>query len=64
MFDPTGTSIVDVSDPKNPTLLSHTEMPEGTHSHKVHARDSFVDQNLSPEEQASLNRPIGDLSGA
>ena len=45
MANPFGTSIVDVSDPKNPTLLSHTGMPEGTHSHKVHARDNIMVRN-------------------
>ena len=44
MANPFGTSIVDVSDPKNPELLSHIEMPEGTHSHKVHARGDLADE--------------------
>lgn len=43
-------------------LLSAHGLRIGLNLHKVHARDTFVDQNLSPEEQASLNRPIGDLS--
>lgn len=43
-------------------LLAAHGLRIGLNLHKVHARDSFVDQNLSPEEQASLNRPIGDLS--
>ena len=43
-------------------LLSAHSLRIGLNLHKVHARDSFVDQSLSPEEQASLNRPIGDLS--
>ena len=30
MANPFGTSIVDVADPKNPKLLSHTGMPDGT----------------------------------
>ena len=32
---PHGTSIVDVSDPHNLKVVSHVEVPEGTHSHKV-----------------------------
>lgn len=43
-------------------LLAAHGLRIGLNLHKVHARDTFVDQNLSPEEQASLNRPIGDLS--
>ena len=43
-------------------LLAAHGLRIGLNLHKVHARDSFVDQNLSPEEQAALNRPIGDLN--
>ncbi|MCA9050306.1 MAG: tetratricopeptide repeat protein [Planctomycetaceae bacterium] len=43
-------------------LLAAHGLRIGMHLHKVHTRDTFVDQNLTPEEQARLNRPIGDLS--
>lgn len=43
-------------------LLSAHSLSIGLNLHKVHARDSFVDQSLSPEEQALLNRPISDLN--
>lgn len=45
MANPFGTSIVDVSDPKNPRLLSHVGMPPGTHSHKVHALGDVMVRN-------------------
>ena len=45
MANPFGTSVVDVGDPKNPRLLSHTGMPEGTHSHKVHAQGDIMVRN-------------------
>ena len=45
MANPFGTSIVDVADPKNPKLLSHIGMPEGTHSHKVHAQGDLMVRN-------------------
>ena len=35
MHNPNGTSILDVSDPRNPKLLATVPMPEGWHSHKV-----------------------------
>ncbi|MDE0342710.1 MAG: hypothetical protein OXK82_05990, partial [Deltaproteobacteria bacterium] len=32
---PHGTTIVDIADPRNLKVVSHVEVPEGTHSHKV-----------------------------
>lgn len=43
-------------------LLAAHGLRIGMNLHRVHSRDTFVDQNLSPEEQAQLNRPIGDLN--
>lgn len=43
-------------------LLAAHGLRIGMNLHKVHARDAYVDQNLTPEEQAALNRPISDLS--
>jgi len=42
MHWPSGTSIVDVADPRHPRLLAHVEIPEGWHSHKVRARDGIM----------------------
>ena len=35
MSNPDGTTIVDVSDPRNPRIISRLGMVPGTHSHKV-----------------------------
>lgn len=45
MANPFGTSVVDVSDPANPALLSHVGMPAGTHAHKVHGRGDIMVRN-------------------
>jgi hypothetical protein len=42
MRHPSGTSIVDVSDPRAPKILATIEMPEGWHSHKVHAANGIM----------------------
>ena len=42
MRAPGGTSLYDVSDPRNPRQLARIEMPEGWHSHKVRARDGVM----------------------
>lgn len=45
MTSPHGTSIVDVSDPRDPRLLAHLEMHQGFHSHKVRVRDGIMVTN-------------------
>ena len=56
MRQPTGTSIVDVSDPRNPKLMAHVEVPHGWHSHKVRvANDVMI---VNHEKQG----PDGDTS--
>ena len=42
MRQPTGTSIVDVSDPRNPRLIKRIEMPPGWHSHKVRVANDIM----------------------
>lgn len=42
MRAPTGTSIIDVKDPKNPKLLASLQMPEGSHSHKVRVQNGIM----------------------
>ena len=42
MREPTGTSIVDVADPKNPTLLARINLPAGWHSHKVRVANGVM----------------------
>ena len=39
---PAGTSIVDVSDPKRPRVVSHLTVPPSTHSHKVRVYDDIM----------------------
>jgi DNA-directed RNA polymerase subunit alpha len=43
-------------------LLSAHSLRIGLNLHRVHQRDNLADQNLSAEEQALMNRPIGDLN--
>lgn len=42
MRQPTGTSIIDVADPRNPKLLNRIEMPNGWHSHKVRVANDIM----------------------
>src|SRR5918997_6104250 len=58
MAAPEGTSIFDVRDPKKVQHLSTIEVPKGTHSHKVHAKDGIMVVN---REQAG--KPPEDWRG-
>lgn len=51
--DRVGTSIVDVRDPRRPTVLAQIETPPGTHSHKVQVYDGImlVNHERNPQEQ-------------
>lgn len=42
MRNPSGTTIVDVADPRNPKILSRIDLPAGWHSHKVRAADGIM----------------------
>jgi hypothetical protein len=42
MRNPAGTSVVDVSDPRTPRLLTHIKVPEGWHSHKVRVANDIM----------------------
>jgi hypothetical protein len=42
MREPSGTTIVDVSDPYRPRTLARIEMPEGWHSHKVRVHGDIM----------------------
>jgi len=42
MNDPSGTTIVDVADPKKPKILNRIAMPDGWHSHKVRVADGIM----------------------
>ena len=42
MRPPSGTTLVDISDPRNPRKIATVEVPPGWHSHKVRARDGLM----------------------
>lgn len=42
MVAPSGTSIVDLRDPVNPTLIAHLNVPNGLHSHKVQVSNGIM----------------------
>lgn len=43
-------------------LLAAHGLRIGQHLHKIHSRELVVDQSLSPEEQAMMNKLVGDLN--
>lgn len=42
MRPPSGTTLVDVSDPRKPRVIGAIEVPPGWHSHKVRAKDGIM----------------------
>src|SRR3974390_709642 len=56
MRSPHGTSIVDVSDPKNCKQLASIGMPPGTHSHKVRVANGLMVVNH--EINAADSNPV------
>ncbi len=42
MRPPSGTTLVDISDPRKPRKIATVEVPPGWHSHKVRARDGLM----------------------
>lgn len=58
---PLGTSIIDVSDPRNPRLLSQLEVPPDIHSHKARVRDGilFVNYERYPPTEEKLHPRVG-----
>jgi DNA-directed RNA polymerase subunit alpha len=43
-------------------LLAAHGLRIGQHLHKIPSREHVVDQSLSPEEQAMMNKLVGDLN--
>ncbi len=39
---PSGTTIVDVADPRRPKVIARIDLPEGWHSHKVRVADGIM----------------------
>lgn len=42
MRNPSGTTIVDVADPRNPKVIAKIEVPDGWHSHKVRVANNIM----------------------
>ncbi len=63
MKAPSGTSIVDVRDPKNPKVIAKIEIAEGLHSHKVQAAGGImlVNREIVSKEKAAANGQRGGL---
>ena len=55
MHWPSGTSVVDVADPRHPRMLATIDLPEGWHSHKVRAANGIMIVNH--EKLARPDRP-------
>ncbi|WP_343718374.1 hypothetical protein, partial [Inquilinus sp.] len=54
MRSPSGTTIVDVADPRNPKVVARLELPEGWHSHKVRVSGDIMIVN---HEKLGQNGP-------
>jgi len=61
MRPPSGTTILDVSDPKHPRELARIAMPEGWHSHKVRAANGLMVVNHERQGQAGSDGFGGGL---
>lgn len=62
MRNPSGTTIVDVSDPRQPRLLSRIDVPDGWHSHKVRVSGDIMIVNhekLGQEGDAGFGGGLG-----
>ena len=51
MRQPTGTTIVDVADPRSPKTLARVDVPPGWHSHKVRVADGIMVVNHERQGQ-------------
>ena len=59
---PSGTSIVDVKDPKNPKQLAYYEMAPGTHSHK--ARVGPIARRASSMARRAASTSLSEASAS
>ena len=67
MRNPGGTTIVDVSDPRNPRTLSRIDVPDGWHSHKVRVSGDIMVVNhekLGSEGDAGFGGGLGIMTWA
>lgn len=56
MKAPHGTSILDVSDPSNPTVVGHVEPPEWSHTHKVRVAGDLMITNVEQDQRHFLRK--------
>jgi hypothetical protein len=56
MKPPHGTSIIDVSDPANPTVVAHIEPPEWSHTHKVRVAGDLMITNVEQDKRHFLRK--------
>lgn len=63
MRAPEGTTVVDVSDPRNPRTLSVLEVAVGTHSHKVRVEDDLmlINREVNPFQPGAPSDYKGGL---
>ncbi len=62
MQSPSGTTILDVADPKRPRQLARIDVAPGTHSHKVRVRDGLMVVNherIGSEQPSAFGGGIG-----
>jgi hypothetical protein len=65
MDPPHGTSIIDVKDPRNPKVVSHIEIAEGLHSHKVRVSGDIMLVNYErykAKQELQAGMKIFDIS--
>ena len=56
MKPPHGTSIIDVSDPANPRVVSHIDPPEWSHTHKVRVAGDLMITNVEQDRRHFLRK--------
>jgi len=63
MQAPDGTSVVDVSDPKNPRIVAEIKIPKGIHSHKARVANGvmLVNHEITGPDEARSNKVRGGL---
>ena len=56
MKPPHGTSIINVSDPENPRVVSHIDPPEWSHTHKVRVAGDLMITNVEQDRRHFLRK--------
>ena len=56
MKPPLGTSIIDISDPANPKVVSHVDPPEWSHTHKVRVAGDIMITNVEQDRRHFLRK--------